>query len=108
MKSYFPLFLLLLLGTCVRAQESLLQSGPMLGYVEQREALIWVHQEAPHDFDHDVEIVYDSNYAAAALQGMYKATKELLLIDTGLHVLCVTSAQVAVSWRWVKGHEDCR
>jgi len=46
MKSYFPLFWLLLLGTCVRAQESSLQSGPMLGYVEQREALIWVQTKS--------------------------------------------------------------
>ena len=34
--------LLLLLCTCVRAQTALLQSGPMLGYCEQREVLIWV------------------------------------------------------------------
>ena len=33
------------------------------------EALIWVNQEAQDDFDHDVEIVCDSKYAAWALQG---------------------------------------
>ena len=63
------------------------------------EALTWVHQEAPDDFDHDVEIVYDSQHAAAAFQGKYNTTKELLLIDTGMHVLCETSVHVQVSWR---------
>lgn len=47
MRYYLPLLLLLLLCTCVRAQKELLQSGPMLGYCEQREVLIWVQTNAP-------------------------------------------------------------
>lgn len=41
------LLLLLLLCTGVRAQKELLQSGPMLGYCEQREVLIWAQTNAP-------------------------------------------------------------
>jgi len=41
------LLLLLLLCTGVRAQNVLLQSGPMLGYCEQREVLLWVQTNAP-------------------------------------------------------------
>ena len=66
-------------------------------------ALIWVNQEAPDNFGHGLETVYGSKCAAAALQGVYNTTKEPVLIDTGIHVLSVTAAHVAVSWRWVKG-----
>lgn len=67
-------------------------------------ALIWVSQEAPDGQGHDIELVYDSQYAAAALQGDYDCNKELLLIDTGLHVLHETRKSASVHWRWVKGH----
>ncbi|MCB0572700.1 MAG: alkaline phosphatase family protein, partial [Phaeodactylibacter sp.] len=37
----------LLLGNAVAAQSALLQSGPMLGYNEMREVLLWVQTKAP-------------------------------------------------------------
>lgn len=42
MRFYLSLLSVLCLCTGVRAQNNLLQSGPMLGYCEQREVLIWV------------------------------------------------------------------
>ncbi len=47
MRNCISLLFLLLLCTGVRAQQALLQSGPMLGYCEQREVLIWVQTTAP-------------------------------------------------------------
>lgn len=41
MRQLLPLLFLTLLCTCVRAQNELLQSGPMLGYCEQLEVMIW-------------------------------------------------------------------
>jgi alkaline phosphatase D len=46
MRNYLPLLLLFLLCTSVRAQKELLRSGPMLGYCEQREVLVWVQTNA--------------------------------------------------------------
>lgn len=48
------LLFLLIACTCARAQGNLLQSGPMLGYCEQREVMIWVQTEGPAT----VQIVY--------------------------------------------------
>jgi len=47
MRTVCTLLLLALLCTSVRAQQELLQSGPMLGYCEQMEVLIWVQTKAP-------------------------------------------------------------
>jgi alkaline phosphatase D len=55
MRSYLTLLLAFLLCTCVLAQTTegsravseLLQSGPMLGYCEQREVLIWAQTTEP-------------------------------------------------------------
>jgi alkaline phosphatase D len=41
------LILLILLAAGLSGQSNLLQSGPMLGYCEQREVLIWVQTTAP-------------------------------------------------------------
>lgn len=49
MRYCYFLLPLLLLCTGVRAQKELLQSGPMLGYCEQREVLIWVQTNASAD-----------------------------------------------------------
>lgn len=42
MKSFLPSLFLLLILTSLNAQNSVLQSGPMLGYSDFREVLIWV------------------------------------------------------------------
>ncbi|MCB9285893.1 MAG: alkaline phosphatase family protein [Lewinellaceae bacterium] len=48
MKRYHsPLFLLLILPAFAFAQRSLLQSGPMLGYNEMREVMLWVQTREP-------------------------------------------------------------
>ena len=70
------------------------------------EALIWINQEAPHHSAQSVQVVFDSQFAAGALQGALSTTSELLFIDTGIHVLCETSEHAEVSWKWVKGHSD--
>ncbi len=47
MRSLLSLLFLTLLCTCVRAQKELLQSGPMLGYCEQMEVMIWAQTKVP-------------------------------------------------------------
>jgi alkaline phosphatase D len=47
MRSLLTIFFLTLLCTCGRAQKELLQSGPMLGYCEQMEVMIWAQTKVP-------------------------------------------------------------
>jgi len=47
MRSSLTLLFILILCTCGRAQKELLRSGPMLGYCEQREVLIWAQTTEP-------------------------------------------------------------
>ena len=75
------LLLFLLAGTCGRAQEpatrtmlsprSLLQSGPMLGYCEQREVLLWVQTKLPAT----VQFVYTDDEGRSYRTDMVKTTK---------------------------------
>ncbi|TNE55174.1 MAG: alkaline phosphatase family protein [Bacteroidetes bacterium] len=51
---FLPIFLFLLLSVFARSQESLLQSGPMLGYIDMKEALLWAQTQdaATVDFEY--------------------------------------------------------
>lgn len=53
-KSTLILYLCLLVASTTHAQKSLLQSGPMLGYSEMREVLIWVQTKATAE----VQVIY--------------------------------------------------
>ena len=65
------------------------------------EALLTIKQEAPDDRGHDLEMVCDSDYEAAELQGICVWKKEVLLTDTGMHVLHETRTNANVLWRCV-------
>jgi alkaline phosphatase D len=47
MRTLLTLLFITLLCTCGRAQKELLQSGPMLGYCEQMEVMIWAQTKVP-------------------------------------------------------------
>lgn len=65
-------FLFLLICNVIIAQESLLQSGPMLGFSGFREVLIWVQTNK----DAEVKVAYFSHLDTVVFSEPYMATKE--------------------------------
>ncbi len=47
MRTLLTLLFITFLCTCGRGQNELLQSGPMLGYCEQMEVMIWAQTKVP-------------------------------------------------------------
>ncbi|MGI9159881.1 MAG: alkaline phosphatase D family protein [Saprospiraceae bacterium] len=66
----FRLFLLLLLAGSLHAQSALLQSGPMVGYVDMKEARLWAQTNAPAAVDFDYWDIENPNqkFRTAAVQ----------------------------------------
>ncbi len=127
MRTYLSLLLILILGTCVRAQtqdamkiaeaSALLQSGPMLGYCEQREVLVWVQTNAPAT----VQIAYvddagnrfftekhhttkadafTAKLIADEVQPGQHYTYEVRINDTPLKLDYATEFTAQPIWRW--------
>lgn len=89
MRTSLSLLFLLLLCTSVRAQESLLQSGPMLGYSEQREVLIWIQTTESAtvraEYTDDNGQVYTTEPLITSKDGAYTAKLIANGVQPGMH-----------------------
>lgn len=72
MRTLLTLLFITLLCPCGRAQQDLLQSGPMLGYCEQREVMIWVQTTEPAT----VQIEYTDDAGTALRTATYRTRAE--------------------------------
>lgn len=117
MRYYISLLLLFLLCTCVRAQKELLQSGPMLGYCEQREVLIWVQTNAPatvvaeytndagstlstNEVRTDKNTAYTAKLIADGVQPGQHYTYQLLINGERVVLDYPTEFTAQAIWRW--------
>ena len=120
MKQYLsPLFLILFLSASAVAQQSLLQSGPMLGYNEMREVLLWVQtkqsaavkfaywaKEKPEEKFYTDEIItqkgeaFTARLLADAVEPGTDYAYQLFLNGRAVELAYPTEFKTQELWRW--------
>ncbi len=117
MRSLLTLLLTSLLCTCGLAQKSLLQSGPMLGYCEQREVLIWAQTTEParvqvryedakgnshlsNEVLTEKATAYTAKLIADEVQPGLSYTYELLINGKEVDLTYPTEFTAQPLWRW--------
>ena len=89
MRSLLTIFFLSLLCTCGRAQNELLQSGPMLGYCEQMEVMIWAQTKVPAlvkvEYTDDDGLTLTTNEVATSRSTAYTARLMADQVQPGKH-----------------------
>ncbi len=119
MRSQLTVFFLTLLCTCVLAQKERLQSGPMLGYCEQMEVMIWAQTKVPAlvkvEYTDDAGTTMTTNEVKTSRINGYTAKLIADQVQPGVHYtyqLFIDGKAVALDypteftaqeiWRWRK------
>lgn len=117
MRTLLTLLFISLLCTCGRAQNELLQSGPMLGYCEQMEVMIWAQTKVPAlvkvEYTNDdgltrttneVETKHMTAYTAKLIADQVKPgehyTYQLFINDKAVTLGYPTEFTAQKIWRW--------
>jgi len=89
MRTLLTVFFLTLLCTCVRAQNELLQSGPMLGYCEQMEVMIWAQTKVPAlvkvEYTNDAGLTMTTNEVQTSRATAFTARLIADKVQPGVH-----------------------
>jgi alkaline phosphatase D len=113
-------WLALTFGTMAFAQASLLQAGPMVGYVEMTEAAIWVQTKRPAKVQVIAVLPDNSNRQSATVQTTEAGDRIAMISLTGLpfdtairYMVLINGEDISVDrplsfrtqphWRWTTG-----